>query len=208
MSNKELVFKINDWHQLKDCQSNNSTHTRIVVSDFINDRRLSGTRISLIHDEFGVLFSCIVNASGGMVSEIDDNIIFELTPKQILSELHKYGYNIIYTGKLSLPGSQLEYLMTIRKLKFDKLRILNVYEYDNKTNDKLFKWYVVAFNVDKNVFWLNADYSPSKKEFFQSIDNGSAINISALTKEHHWNWSWLAGYIADIDDILEENSGQ
>ena len=200
-----LTYKINDWHQLSRCQSNNSTHIKIVVSDFINDRRLSGTRIELVHDDFGTLFSCIVNASGGMVSEICDNIIFELTPKQILSELHKYGYNIIYTGRQRLSGTQAEYLMTLRKLNFDKLRILNVYTIDN-TGNKVFKWYVVAFNADKNVYWLNSDYAPSHKEFINSIDNGSAINISAMCKDKHYNWSWLVNWVADINDILEENS--
>lgn len=203
MKKTPLRYNISDWHQLKDVQSNNSRDLSISVSDFIQDNRLSGMRIQVNHKSFGVLFACLVNAQGSIISEFDENIVYELTPKQILLQLEVFGFLVTFDPKKHLSGNQINFLMTIQGLGFDKLRILNVWHFENGI--KLFNWYVAAFNIKENPDWINNGYSPSEKEYTTALSNGSAMNISALSKEKHWDWSWL-DYVANINDILEDNA--
>ncbi len=203
MTSLPLRYNISDWRQLKNVKSNNSRDLYILVTEFMQNDKLMGLRIQVLHKAFGILFACVLNAQGSIVSEFNDNLTVELTPKQILAELKKYGFFVTYDPRNHLPGNQLEYLMTLKGLGYDKLRILNVWNTENGV--KSFHWYVVAFNVKKNVEWINNGYSPSKKEFTESLKNGSSINISALSKVNRWSWNWL-DYVANIDDILEDNA--
>jgi len=188
---------------LSECKSNNSRDLSISVGDIIQDKRLRGLKILLNHIDFGPLFACVINAKGNMISELNDNLVAELTPQQILTELSKYGFLITFNPREHLPGNQLAYLQQLIGFGYDKIRILNVWKLVNGV--KAFNWYVVGFNANKNEFWLNNGYSPSDKEFMEALRNGSAINISAYSKTNNWSWSWL-DYIADIGDILEDNS--
>lgn len=197
-----LNYNISDWHQLADVHSNNSRDLFITVSDFIQDDRLFGTRIQVNHRNFGVLFACVVNASGSLVSEMNENIVYELTPKQILLQLEVFGFSVSFDPKKHLPKTQVKFLQTVSELGFDKIRILNVWHIENSV--KFFKWYIVAFNVKDNPCWINNGYAPSEKEFEDSLKNGSAFNISEQGHIKHWDWSWL-DYVANISDILEEN---
>lgn len=202
MNNIPLRYNISDWHQLVDVKSNNSQDLYISVSDFVQDKILYGLRIQVKHKSFGVLFSCIVNAQGSLLSEICDNIIYEFTPEQILLQLEVFGFMVTFNPRQHLPKNQIDFLSKLQGFQFDKIRILNVWHSENGI--KCFKWYVVAFNIKDNPDWINNGYSPSEKEFKQSLENGSAMNISALSKDKHWNWSWL-NYVANINDILEDN---
>lgn len=198
----DLRYRISDLHQLKYALSNNSRDLKIVVSDFIQDDRLGGIRIQVVHHQFGVLYACVVNAYGSMVSMLDD----DRSRKEIdnlLYELKKYGFIIMYKPQKNLPSNQIEYLISLNKLGFDKIRILNVYHYENGI--KQFRWYVVAFNVDLVSDWINNAYSPSYDEFSSALESGGAINISALSDTHRWSWDWL-DFVGDIDDILKDNA--
>jgi len=199
-----LKYRITDWRQLVDVKSNNSRALSISVTDFIQDKRLTGFRIQVNHTEFGVLFACVLQAQGSMVAFLSDNILVEFTPIQILAELEKFGFLVVYEPHRNLPSNQLMYLMKIRELGFDKIRVLNVHKTINGVPH--FTWYVVVFNITQNPDWLNNGYSPSEREFFDALQNGSAINISAQQDSKRFNWSWLAGWVGDIGDILEQNA--
>lgn len=199
-----LRYRVSSWRQLPKCKSNNSRQLSIKVTDFIQDARLSGFRISVFHEDFGVLFACVLNASGNMITEHSENVVVEFTPVQILAELKKYGFLITYDPIETLSGDQLQYLMTLKSLHFDKIRILDVWK--SKNNVRESHPTVVAFNIAKNPNWLNNDYSASESEFTEALNNGSAINITAISKEHNYSWSWLAGFVANIDDILTDNA--
>ena len=203
MLNMPLRYNISDWHQLAEAKSNNSRNLHIHVSDMIQSDKLTGTRISVCHDNYGVLFACVLEANGSMISKLNDETTFEFTPKQILAELEKYGFYVTYEPRTHLPGNQITYLITLKDLGFDKLRVLNVWHIENTI--KVFRWCVVAFNVKENPKWINNSYAPSEDEFATSLRNGSAINISALSNTHRWSWSWL-DYVANIDDILKDNA--
>lgn len=203
MNRMPLRYKISDWHQLTEVRSNNSRDLFISVADFIQDDRLNGLRIQVNHKAFGVLFACLINAHGTMISELSENLVYELTPKQILLQLKTFGFIVTYEPNKHISGSQLTFLMQLQGLGYDKLRILNVWHTENEV--KVFKWYVVAFNIKENPEWINNGYSPSEKEYETALKNGSCFNVSALCKEKNWSWSWL-DYVANISDILEDNA--
>lgn len=203
MQKLPLRYNISDWHQLSKVQSNNSRDLSISVSDFIHDNRLSGLRIQVNHKAFGVLFACIINAQGSMISELAKNVVYELTPKQILLQLEVFGFLVTFNPKKHLSGNQISFLMALQDLHLDKLRVLNVWYLENGV--KVSKWQVVAFNIQDNPMWINNGYSASDDEYMSALKNGSAINVTAISTEKHWDWSWL-DYVANIDDILKDNA--
>ena len=202
MSNP-LSYSISDWHQLtKDVKSNNSHLLHIGVVDLIQNNDIVGTRIYVSHETFGTLFSYVVNAKGNCISEVNDNIVYEFTTAQILAELSKYGFNIVYEQAEHLPDAQLNYLKEMLSLGFDKLRLLSVWS--AKHSEKQYKPYLVVFNVEQNPSWLNNGYVASETELLASLKNGSAVNISATVRRNGWSWGWL-DFVANIEDILAEN---
>jgi hypothetical protein len=202
MNCKQLRYRISDWSQLPQTLSNNSTQLKIGVSDINNPPELTGTRIQVRHQTLGVLSSYVVNAQGDMITELDLNVTYELTTEQILAELAKWGFDITYVPKLSLPDRQVEYLTTLKGLEFDKIRILTVYDHANLTAES--HWYVIGFNAKQNPYWLNNMYAVRREEFYKSLNNGSAINITGISDTNNWSWSWLAGKVLSIDDILTD----
>lgn len=201
-----LRYKISNWKQLIDCTSNNDRDLKIQVSEFMKNFKLCGLRISVVHPEYGTLFTEVLGAYGTMITpleKVDNTTAFELDTAHILAELRKFGFFIVFEQRKQLPMSQLEYLNTLRDLGFDKIRVLNVYS-DDSEGQRSFKWYVVGFKSCKHYYWLNNNFSPSKKEFTEALLDGSAMNISEMNSAKGFNWSWL-DWVANIDDILKEN---
>ena len=205
---KPLRYKISSWKQLPKCRSNNDEGLRITVAEISNNDLLSGLRIQVVDSWCGVLFSEILNAKGALVSSSKDAgasiISYQLDDNTILKELRKYGFIIYYEPREHLAQSQLEILKSLQGFHFDKLRKLNVYEYNGIT--KSYKWYVVGFKVCEHPQWLANTYEASKDEFTKSLVSGTAINISELASMKDFDWSWL-DYVANIEDILKDNDG-
>ena len=210
MNKTPLRYNISSWRQLPQCKSNNSKNLHLHVTDYIDNHLLMGFRISVEHSVYGILFACVLNARGDIVTYTDPNVpagnpvTHELTTKQILEELHKYGFFITYNPREHLPSSQLEYLMTLKGLHYDKLRVLHVHEYKNGANQA--RRYLVAFKSCKHRQWLNNDYSPSLKEFTDAVVEGSATNLTEICETKQYRWDWL-DYVANIDDIIRDNAG-
>lgn len=199
-----LSYRISDWKQLEKCKSNNSRYLSIKVTTFINDYRINGRRITLTHEVFGPLFTCVVDAKGTLISESDEGYIHEFTVAEILAELQKYGFNITYNTYDALTSSQIDLLMTVNNLGFDKIRVVAVW--DSPLGIKENTIHVVAFMIDPLGDWLNSGYSPSISEYKAALANGYAIDVTQLSNAKNMNWSWLYGWVGDINDILEEQS--
>lgn len=203
MSNP-LQYNISSWNQLKKCQSNNSTHLHIGIVDYTNPPSLTGKLIQVKHDLLGTLFACLVNASGKLLSEDAENHIHEFTTQEILAELAKFGFNVTYSPREHLDGEQLQYLMTLNQLGFDKIRTLIVHRFTKDGHTKATPT-VVAFKVNDCSKWIDSKYTENESDFLIAVGNGSAINISAISKDKHFEWDWL-DYVASIDDILRDNA--
>lgn len=202
MSNP-LSYNITDWHQLsKGVKSNTSDKLSIKIADLTQNDEITGLRLSVCHEKFGILFSYVIDAQGSIVTEINDNLVYELSTNQILSELKKYGFNITYDEKANLPSDQLDFLKELLSLGFDKLRILGVWKLVNGV--KQYKHYLIVFNVKQNPAWITNTYVASFSEFTEALRNGSCVNVSATGKANRWSWNWL-DFVANIQDILDEN---
>lgn len=200
-SNPALKYRISSWKQLPKCLSNNSKYLHIRVGEYTANT-LSGTRILIEHELLGTLFACLVNAHGELLCKNSQDVIFELTPTQILQELEKFGFFVIYNPVSDLSGDQIDFLITINKLKYDKIRILSVWNIEHGA--KQLKEYVVAFLAQDNPQWLNASYSPSHSEFVSALSQGTAFNVSSLSECAQYNWAWLHNFVANIDDVISD----
>ena len=204
-----LRYNISSWRQLPQCLSNNSRELSIHVSDFMGHHGLRGFRISVDHTMFGTLFACVLNASGSIITPVmgyerpEDFRSSELTTDQILGELRKYGFIITYKPRKHLGGRQLNNLMTLQGLHYEKIRLLNVWKMQNGV--QAFSLKVVAFNPTAHGQWLNNAYSASEKEFLDALEDGTAINLTEISETEKYSWDWL-DYVANIDDILKDNA--
>lgn len=204
--NKPLRYKIRNWHQLSNCQSNNSRDLRIEVSDYIQNPRMEGTKIDVKDSQLGTLFACIVNASGPLVTPACDDLIYEFTPSQILSELRKFGFDVEYYPGQELSGAQVEYLMTLQQLGMDRIRVLGVKSKDWITGERKIKKQIVCFISMFNPRWLNNTFIATEGEFTEALNNGSAMNLTQVSATRQFDWTWLQGFVSNIEDILTANA--
>lgn len=201
---ESLRYNISNWDQLTKCRSNNSADLYITVDHVFNDKRLNGTVIRLTHSDFGLLFACTVNATGTILTpDNNSGIISEFTTEQILAELKKFGFDITFNLEAGLSGDQIDYLMTLDALGFDKIRTLDVYNYNG--SDKCYFQYVVAFNIEKCPKWVQQSYCEYEKTFLDALNGGGAMNLTYISQTKQFNWNWL-DYVANIKDIIENNS--
>lgn len=201
-----LRYKIYNWEQLSECKSNNSRDLHIVVTHVLDDDDFSGLKISVVHPKYGTLFSHVIQCSGSLVTDDEETgIPHEFSYDELIKELYKYGFDVEFSMRLKLPVSVVEYLMTIRSLKYEKLRIINVKEAYYDKDDVLEQYYIVAFMPHELSNWMNNLYMPSKTEFMDALVKGYACNVSKSPEGKHLNWSWVDG-VLNIDDILEEIS--
>lgn len=205
MNQTPLRYRISNLRQLTGCLSNNSRELAIHVTEFYNNYPFRGLRISVDHEVLGSLFACVINARGDIVTNYKEQaMMHEFTVDEILSEIEKYGFYVTYDPKSNLDGNQIQYLMNINQFGYDKIRVM--YVWDAPIGVKETNWYVVAFRSKKHPSWLNNSYSASKSEFNKALLDGSAMNITELCECHKFRWDWL-DYVANIDDIILDNSG-
>lgn len=191
MIQKHLRYNISDWEQLSQCLSNNSSKYRIHVTKYINDARISGRSVSVTHDDFGVVYFKFIDVRG----EIIEDTYQPKSYPEILNDLKLFGFDVTYKPQNHLSGDQLQYLMSIRDMGFDKIRVMNVI---GKTVDTK----IVVFKSEELPKWLVNTYQSKKSEFTEAIYNSAA----AAVDKKDFNWDWLFSFVANIDDILEDNA--
>jgi hypothetical protein len=194
-----LRYEISDWTQATQCISNNSLKLHIRVSKINNLPSLSGTRIAVEHDLYGILFSTVIDANGDVITSLEDQ---DLTTDDILLQLSKYGFLIEYAVNDQMTSEQISYLITLDGLKFDKIRSLPVIEY-NYFGIQEAKTYIVVFQSDKLPKWLDANFAVSKKEFLRALEKGSALNLNGISETKGFNWDWLT-FIGTIKEIIQD----
>ena len=198
-----LRYNISNWLQLSDCKSNNSVDLYITVKQVIDDgsHRLQGINILVNHTQYGTLFACLVNSSGSLLTpDPDSGIIKEFTTEEILAELNKFGFDIIFEINQHLSGDQISFLMTVYDLGYDKLRVLSV---QDKPGGH-YSDYLVVFNVEKCPDWIHNDYTCGKQVFVNALTSSGAMNLTDLKQTQGFDWTWLT-YVANIDDIIRDN---
>lgn len=197
-----LQYMIQNLHQLSQCLSNQSRDLRISVTDFVQDPRLQGMRIQVVHEQLGVLFACVIHSSGTLLKPNIDESMNELTWDDINKELDKFGFCVFYRPEQKLSPEQLAFLINIHRLGMDRIRPIGIK--DTHSGYEIVHTQIVAFQADRHPKWLDIHYSPSEKEYVKAISDGSAINIRVLSIENKFSWTWL-DYVGDIGHILEGN---
>lgn len=198
-----LRYRICDIHDLSKCKSNNSRDLFIRVSEF-HSEKLTGTRITLAHRAFGPLFTYVLDAKGSNVTELQDYDDLDISMKQVLAQFERFGFLIEFTEEFHISKSQVEYLETLLKLKYDKIRILSVWSMTGTHQHEDLR--VVAFQVNPLGDWLNNAYSPSSKEYRDALDRGVAINLTDISNTQNFRWDWLKGKVLSIEDVLRDNA--
>ena len=118
------------------------------------------TIIMVNHNQYGNLFTCLLNSSGSLLTpDPDSGIIKEFSTDEVLAELNKFGFDVTFSINQHLSGDQISFLMTVNDLGYDKLRRILV---QDKTNH--YVEYIVVFNVEKCPDWLDEDYFLEKME--------------------------------------------
>lgn len=202
---KPLVYSITQWNQIGMCQSNNSRELHVKCAT-ISDNTFTGQCIRVYHDRFGCLFACMVENKGALISPLPDETFHMMKTQDILDELEKFGFIISFEPDEHLPGEQLEYLITLNNLHYDKIRILYV-KYP-AIDGSVTKKKIVVFKVANNPKWLTNTYMASKDEFTQALEEGSAVNITDMSQTKRFNWEFLDAGVLSIDDILRENANE
>ena len=199
-SEDSLRYRISDISQLPQCKSNNSRDLSIKVEQLLNNPILNGTKVSVCHTDFGVLFSTVLDASGNMV---DSKVggIQNMSWDIIKQELAKYGFVVDYRPEEKLSKAQIEYLKTLNNLRFDKIRFISVYHVDKNSSET--RTELVAFNVASNPMWLHNTYNPSYTEYIQAISSGTAMCLSNISETQGFSWTWLWNKVLSITDILD-----
>lgn len=202
-SDNRLKYQIDSWDKLTKCQSNTSRKLYITVSEFTRNATVEGKRISVFHEIYGILFSCIVNARGRLL----DNEVEGLTTSQILQELSRFGFLVRFEDKIKISDKQLYSLRGAYDLGFDYARTIAVWSYD-RTSAIRSKVHIVAFSSSYNQDWLNSGYSPSEDEYLKAISSGQAFSLDTVTDDNRLDWSWMVGSVYRIVDILSKHQEQ
>lgn len=206
---RPLRYRISSWMQLPGCISNNSDKLSLHVSDFFKDDNFRGLRISVEHEIYGTLFATVFNAEGLIISpykytDEEGDLVYSLPVQDVLNELAKFGFFIEYEPREHISGDQIQYLMTVQKLGYDKLRRMETWE--ASTGLKKFTSHIVVFKSKNLGMWMNNGYSASEKEFTDALMSGDAVDITHICCGPKFDWSWL-DYIANIEDIFRDNLG-
>ena len=199
---RTLKYKITSWLQLNQCLSNYDPDLRASGIQVMDDR-LQGTVVRVTHKKYGCLFAYLVDGTG---VDVENPSIPLLTPEEILSELRRFGFLITYDVLGTLPGDVIEYLITLDKLGYDKIRYMLISEPTLFDTEKDPEYFVTAFKIKDHPDWINNTYRARTDEFQNALMDGTAINITAISKEKHFDWSFLRDYVLNISDIIEEYS--
>lgn len=207
LCNGKLRYEIDSWDQITGCQSNNSPKLHLTY-DVALGRSLSGQIIRVEHDDYGCLFSYVVEAIGVDVSCSANGTVFQLTTDELLMELEKYGFIVKFSKCLQISDAQYQLLMSSQLLGMSKIRIMYVDMADKPAMpDECYerKPYLVMFKTDKLPMWLSNGKVCSKKEFANALANGYAVNLTECEGGLHGNdWSFLTDKVLNVSDILEK----
>ena len=206
LCNDKLRYEIDSWDQITGCQSNNSSKLHLTY-DVALGRSLSGQIIRVEHDDYGCLFSYVVEASGVDVSCAPNGTVFELTTDELLMELEKYGFIVKFSKCLQISDAQYQLLMSSQLLGMSKIRIMyvNMTEKRNRFDDDYErKPYLVMFKTDKLSMWLSNGKVCSKQEFEDALAKGYAVNLTECEGGLHGNdWSFLTDKVLNVSYITE-----
>ena len=199
-----LRYQISDWTQITECLSNNSRNLYLSLSKHLDGNKLRSLVLNVNHTKYGILFAAMIKGTGSLITDVDEagyEIPF-LTTEEILRQLMKFGFYIVYDVKSNLPNNILSFLATIDNLGFDKISKVVIKRRDKLTGSRTNKVATVVFKtVPENEDLLVFSAEITEEKFNKKLQSNIVMNVS---EEKDMQWDWLT-YMANISDILDEN---
>lgn len=198
-------YAIDNWKQITNATSNTDPTLKIRYTQFLNSHLLEGGRIQVVHPEYGILFSCLVEASGSIV-DYDPNAF--LSTPSILLALRQLGFDIRFKINPEINSSTRDYLKAAKEMGYTTVRWC-LKKYRVKTDQRVWdgnkltaNWVekktrtVILFDSNKRPDFLN--------QFIPPISNfGGDILEVDLKKYPELDFSWLI-LPMNIQDILDK----
>lgn len=188
---------------MTECKSNNSRDLYLSLVNLIRSWKIQGRLIQVVHPEFGVLFSAMIEGEGKLVTNLDEKgrYLPFMTTDEILKQLAKFGFYIRYDVKSNLPDETFVFLQQISLLGYEKITKVML-QTTNKEGDTIWQPSIVVFKcVDDNVDLMSYGQKLSRSKYIRKVDKNIILNV---TDQEGISWDWVTSYF-NISDILNEN---
>lgn len=192
---RPLTYAIDNWHQLVNAISNTDPTLKIRVSDFVNSDILQGTRIEVIHPQYGVLFACMTNTSGRLTSW---DTGAQLTTQNIITALAQLGFDIIFKTHIQVTIPTREFLDAAKNAGYTHIRRIIYKKYNNEIGTFASKGLIVCFNEVTHPELLNQFIAPLTR-LDADIMRVSPNNNPKL------DFTWLLDIPMHINSVLTDN---
>lgn len=145
----------------------------------------------------------MIKGTGELISNVDEegNDLPFLTTDQILEQIAKFGFIVVYDLKSNLPSNVLSYLSQLYNLDYDKITRINVKSILANGEIRCTPTIIVMKSYKGNDDLLTFDCTIGYKQF---CDKLVANSIMDVTDEPGMVWDWVT-YMANLKDILDEN---
>lgn len=145
----------------------------------------------------------MIKGTGELISDQDEegNDLPFLTTDQILEQIAKFGFIVVYDLKSNLPSNVLSYLSQLYNLDYDKITRINVKSILVNGEICYTPTIIVMKSYKGNDDLLTFDCTVGYKQF---CDKLVANSIMDVTDEPGMVWDWVT-YMANLKDILDEN---
>lgn len=198
-------YAIDNWQQITNATSNIDPTLKVKYTQFLNSSILEGGRIQVVHPEYGILFSCLTNASGFLV-DYDPNAF--LDTQSILLALRQLGFDIRFKTNPSINSATREYLQSALDMGYDSIRWC-IKKHKVQTDSMVWNGnclkkgcaerntrIIICFDSNKRPEFLN--------QYIKPIQNfgGDVLEVDT-TKNPKLDFSWLI-LPMNIQSILNE----
>jgi len=164
---------------------------------------IKGEVLQVNHASYGTLFAAMIMGHGELVTEFDEdgNAIPFLSTDEILKQIEKFGFYVIYDVKSNLPMNVITFLQELYEFGYDKITRIVVSTKSKESGSLIWRPQVIAIKSQFNSDLLSYGAKITEKVFKNKLADNTIMNLSY---EADMKWDWLT-YIANIADLLEEN---
>lgn len=145
----------------------------------------------------------MIEGEGTLITDKDEkgyDIPF-LTTAQILEQLEKFGFYIVYDVKSNLPDETFGFLQQMMLLGYDKITKV-LLQKQNKDGDIIWEPTILVFkSVTANEDLYSYGEKLTRQKYMKKVDENIVLNV---THQEGIKWDWVTSYY-NISDIMDEN---
>lgn len=190
---KPLRYAIDDWHQLPQARSNLDPSLRVRVSDFVQSEILQGTRVEVVHPQYGILFAGLSNANGRLV-----DADFQLATEDILTALRQLGFDVFFKTNIKVEPDTLAFLESCKTAGYTHIRRVPFCKYSPAISKVITKHIIICFNENTHPELVEQYIKPLVR-----LD-GDIMRVSP-NNNPNLDFSWLSDMPMHIESIITDN---